>query len=114
MQSSSRLKTVTASVTAKVTPGEEKLCRARAEEAGLSLSEWSRGALIRAASFTPETRLLLAELMALRAVILPLHAEILKGNKLTDTFIAETMKQADARKFAMAENRLLGLREKEK
>jgi hypothetical protein len=93
-------------MTAKVTPEEEKLFKTQAREAGLTSSEWCRQALIRAASCAPETRLMLSELMALRMVLLTLHTDLLQGHEVTGERITETLKQADARKYAMADGRI--------
>jgi hypothetical protein len=109
-----RTKTLTGVTSLRLTPDEEKQIARAADERGLTKSQWLRQTILQALKGSPESLVMLAELMALRAVILPLHAEILKGNRLTDAFIAETLKQADARKYTMAENRLLALREKEK
>jgi hypothetical protein len=101
-----RTKTLTASLTAKVTPEEEKLFKAQAREAGLTSSEWCRQALIRAASCAPETRLVLSEVMALRTVLLTFHTDLLQGHELTEERIAAVLKQADTKKYAMADNRI--------
>jgi hypothetical protein len=101
-----RSRTLTSSVTAKVTPAEEELFKSHARAAGLTSSEWSRQALIRAASCAPETRLVLSELMALRTVLLTLHTDLLRGHEVTEERIAAALKQADARKYAMADGRI--------
>jgi hypothetical protein len=106
LHAAKRLRTLTASMTAKVTPEEEKLFKMQAREAGLTPSEWCRQALIRAASCTPETRLVLSELMALRMVLLTLHTDLLQGHEVTGERVAEALKQADARKYAMADGRI--------
>jgi uncharacterized protein (DUF1778 family) len=60
VRASSRPKTLTASITAKVTPEEEALFREQAKAAGVSQSEWSRQVMIEAASSRPASEILLA------------------------------------------------------
>ncbi len=42
----------------------------------------------------------------MRTLVLALHTEALQGNKLTEQRIAAMIQQADAKKYAMAENRI--------
>lgn len=93
-------------VGARVTPGERELLVRRAVESGLSLSEWARSALLAAAHVTPETRALMAEFLALRAVILTLHANVAQGKKYTPEMIEGLLAQADEAKFRLADQRL--------
>ena len=106
MQSSTRAKTLTASITAKVTSDEETLFKSKAQAAGLSLSEWTRTMLVSAATFSPDTRFLLAEFMALRGVILSLQRDNFNGVALTEPRIKETIDLIETRKYAMADSRI--------
>lgn len=90
----------------RVTPSERELLAQRAAESGLSLSEWARSALLAAAHATPETRALMAEFLALRAVILTLHANAAQGKKYTPEMIEGLLAQADEAKFRLADQRL--------
>jgi hypothetical protein len=83
MYASNRSKTLTASVTAKVTADEKKRFGALAKAANLSPSEWCRQALIKAADCSSESRLLLSELLALRMIVLRLHIDLIEGDQPT-------------------------------
>ncbi len=97
----------TKSVTAKVTPEEETLLRSRAAAEGITLGEWSRNALLAAARVSPDTRLLLSEIMALRMSFLALHAELLAGGEPpTNERIKQVVDGADKGKFAAADRRI--------
>ncbi len=106
MHSAKRLKTLTGSATAKLTRDEEELVKKQAEQAGLTKSEWCRQVLLNALNSPPETHIMLSEFLALRTVVLALHTDLLKGQRLTDQRIAAVIQQADGKKHAMAENRI--------
>ena len=93
-------------VGARVTPSERELLLRRAVESGVSLSQWARAALLMAARATPETRALMAEFLALRAVIVTLHANVAQGRKYTPDMIEGLLAQADDAKFRLADQRL--------
>lgn len=93
-------------VGARVTPMERDLLVRRATESGVSLSQWARAALLASACATPETRALMAEFLALRAVILTLHANVAQGRKCTAELIDGLLLQADEAKFRLADQRL--------
>lgn len=106
MYASKRVKTRTRSVTAKVTAQEEQQLKIRAEEAGLTLSEWARQMLLQSIKASPEARLILSEFMALRTVLLVLHTDILQDREITQERIKLALDHADAAKFATAEKRI--------
>jgi len=106
MHKSTRPKMLNGTATAHITQAEEERIQRRAAEAGLSKSEWCRQAILNALETPPDTRLLLAEFLALRALVLALHTDILQGNKLTEQRVAAAIQQVEAKKFIMAENRL--------
>ena len=110
MYASNRSKTLTASVTAKVTADEKKRFAGLARAANLSPSEWCRQALIKAADCSSESRLLLSELLALRMIVLRLHLDLIEGDQPTKERIKEILERADATKHALAEQRILLLR----
>ena len=107
MYPSKRVKNRTRSVTAKVAAEEEKRLKIRAEEAGLTLSEWARQVLLESVKASPEARLILAEFMALQTVLLVLHTDILQGRQLTEERIKLALEHADAAKFAVTEKRII-------
>ena len=106
MYSSKRERILAGSATAKLTRDEEGRVKAQADNAGLTKSEWCRRVILNALDTPPETQLLLSEFLALRALLLALHTEALQGGQVTEQRIAAMIQQADARKYAMAENRI--------
>ena len=102
-----RIKSRTRSVTAKVTPTEELLLKAEADRAGLTLSEWSREALLSFTKVSPDTRLLLAETMALRMVVVRLLADSIQGIKPSEERLKILLQQADQAKFQHADTRAI-------
>ena len=111
MHSSNRLKTLTASITAKLTPAEEKRVAAAAEAQGVTRSQWLRRTVLNAVSCPPETRLVLSEVLALRALTLALHAAALPNS---EALIRGAINHADARKSADADNRIATLQNGER
>ena len=110
MYSSKHSKTLTASITAKVTPEEQRLIRERAQEAGLRPSEWCRQVLLSGLVVAPETRLILSEVLAVRKVFLALLIDLLQGQKPTEQRIREVVENAEATKFAMTDSRIHAFR----
>lgn len=106
MYASKRVKTRTRSVTAKVSVDEEKQLKLRAEEAGLTLSEWARQVLLQSVTASPEARLVISEFMALRTVLLVIHTDILQGRQVTEERIKLALQHADAGKLAVADKRI--------
>ena len=106
MYASKRVKTRTRSVTAKVSTDEEKQLKARAEQAGLTLSEWARQVLLESLNASPEARLIVSEFMALRTVLLVLHTDLMQGRQVTEERIKLALEHADAAKFAVADKRI--------
>jgi uncharacterized protein (DUF1778 family) len=108
MHTAKRTKTRTRSVTAKVSPEEESVLKQRANGRGLTLSEWSRQVLLEALDGSPETRLLLSELIALHMIVLRLHLNLIEGDQPTKERLKEILERADATKYALAEQRIQG------
>lgn len=106
MHSAKRSKSLTGVAALRLTSAEHAQVERRANEAGLTKSEWCRQVILNALETPPETRLLLSEFLAVRALVLALHTEALQGSKLTEQRIAGMIQQADAKKYAMAENRI--------
>jgi hypothetical protein len=110
MHAAKQSKTLTASITAKLTPEEYMLIKQQAKESGLRPSEWSRQALASAVACGPEIRLILSELLALRKIFLALKVDRIHGQELTEPRIKEVVDQTEATKFAMAERRIYEFR----
>lgn len=109
MHVANRSKTLTGNVAARVTPEEQAHLQQRADEAGLTLSEWARQVLLEAVRSSRETRLLLSELLALRMIVLRIHLDLIEGDQPTKERLKEILERADATKHALAEQRIQGL-----
>src|SRR5579875_2451720 len=99
-------RTRTRSITAKVTVDEEAVLKAAAENAGLTVSEWSRQALLGCAAVSPDARLLLAEFLALRTVIVRLYGDQIQGLRASDERLKVLLQQAETSKFDQADSRI--------
>jgi Mobilization protein NikA len=110
MHASNRSKTLTGNVAARVTPEEQTRLQQRADEAGLTLSEWARQVLLEAVRSSQETRLLLSELLALRMIVLRLQLDLIDGEQPTKERLKEILERADATKHALAEQRIQGFK----
>ena len=106
MHASRREKTLTEYISARVTQQEGERIRECAEAAGLTRSEWCRQVVLSAIDTPAQTQLLLSEFLALRTLVLALHTEILNGNKITEQRITAMIQHVEAKKFALAENRI--------
>ena len=106
MHSRVRSASLTETLGIRVTKDERSTLEVRAEEAGISLSEWCRQLLLDGLAVSPETRLVLSEVLALRKVFLALMLDLIQGQKPTEPRVREVVEQAEATKFAMAENRI--------
>jgi hypothetical protein len=106
MHASRREKTLTEYISARVTQREGERIRDCAEASGLTRSEWCRQVILSAIDTPAQTQLLLSEFLALRTLVLALHTEILNGNKITEQRITAMIQHVEAKKFALAENRI--------
>lgn len=106
MHRPARLKTLSGNVTAHLTPAEENRMKERAESAGLTKSEWCRQAILGALETPLDAQLVLAEIMALRKIILALHLDSIHGEKLTEQRLRMLVEQAETSKHAMADARI--------
>ena len=92
----------TKSVGTKVSEAEFALLEERARSSGLTLSEWVRDVLLA----TPEAgEVVLAEVLALRALLLNLHYRAEKG-PLEEDELRSLIERADATKLERARERL--------
>ena len=94
----------TKSISTKVTPEEYARLTALAGEE--TISEWARRVLLRAATPAPGEAAVLAELLALRAILLNLHFAVQRGEKLTPEAMERLIERADHDKQRHAEERL--------
>lgn len=114
MHSSTRPKTLIATVTAKHTVEEEQRIKERADAAGLTVSEWARQTHLEALSVSPETRLILSELLGLRRMFLALQVDAVHGHEVTPERLRTVMDEAEKTKFEMADKRISALRDRGK
>src|SRR5437879_3634188 len=93
----------TKSVGTKVTAAEYARLEALAGEQ--SISQWVREVLLDATR-TPVNRVLLAELLALRTILLNLHFSLCRGEPITAESMARFIERADQDKVCQAHDRL--------
>jgi hypothetical protein len=94
----------TKSVSTKVT--EEEYSRLEAMAGEQTISEWAREVLLEAANpdRAPETTL--AEVLALRTIIINLHFALAHGQTFTEEDMQKLIDQADERKLQKARERI--------
>jgi hypothetical protein len=112
MHSRVRSASLTETLGIRVTEDERDALEKRAEEAGISLSEWCRQLLLDGILVSTETRLILSEVLSVRKVFLALMLDLIQGQQPTESRIREVVDNAEATKFAMAENRIHVFRSK--
>lgn len=101
----------TQSVTAKVTLAEEAALKTRAEQEGLTLGEWARKSLLAAAEISPDTTLILSEVMALRIAVLAIQSEGLVAlDAITKERVTQLVDAAEKSKFSSAAKRVQAFR----
>ena len=104
----------TKTVGTKLSETEYAQLEAAARERGLTLSEWCRQVLLasvngqgsKAADPTGSDQALMAELVALRTILLNLHFRMAKGEPITAEAMQEIIDRADAGKVRNARERL--------
>ena len=97
----------TKSIGTKVTPEEYARIQTLAGEQ--PVSEWVHAALLRAAEPSAATdATVLAELLALRAILLNLHFHLCSGTPVTAETMQRLIERADQDKGRLAEARLAG------
>ena len=97
----------------KVTEGEHAALEAAATRAGMTLSDWCREALMAAAqdtTGTPAEEAVLAEVVALRTVLLNLMFSLAKGEAVTADWMQNLIERADSNKLEKARERLQAAR----
>jgi hypothetical protein len=94
----------TKSIGSKVTP--QKYDRIHALAGDQPISEWVRAALLNAADASPVDSVVLAELLALRTILLNLHFYLCSGSPVTADTMQRLIERADQDKQQQAEARL--------
>jgi predicted DNA-binding protein len=78
----------------------------RARQAGQTSSEWGRQTILQALDASLDTRLILAETLALRKIVLGLQLDLLQGNVVTEQRLRAIIENAESTKFVMTESRI--------
>ena len=91
-----------------LTQAEKAAIESTALAAKTTPSEWSRQALAHALDASRDTRLLLAELLALRKIFILLQVDSYEEKRLTAERLRHVVELAETTKFSMAENRIYG------
>jgi hypothetical protein len=94
----------TKSIGTKVTP--EEYDRIHALAGDQPVSEWVRAALLRAADTSPAEPVVLAEVLALRTILLNLHFSVCSGTPVTAEAMQRFIERADREKQGLADARL--------
>jgi hypothetical protein len=94
----------TKSIGTKVTPEEYERIHALAGDQ--PISEWVRAALLNVADASPVDSVVLAELLALRTILLNLHFHLCSGSPVTADTMQRLIERADQDKQQLAEARL--------
>lgn len=94
----------TKSIGTKVTPEEYDRIRTLASDQ--PVSEWVRAALLRTADVSPADTVVLAEVLALRTIVLNLHFHLCNSTPLTAEAMQRLIERADHDKQQQAEARL--------
>ena len=111
MHARTRTASLTETLGIRVTEEERQALEQRAEEAHLSLSEWCRQALLGSIETSPDTRLILSELLGLRRMFLALQVDAVHGHEVTPERLRTVMDEAEKTKFEMADKRISALRD---
>jgi hypothetical protein len=94
----------TRSISTKVTDAEYHALATAAEP--LTISEWTRAILLKAASPNAAEPILLAEVLALRTILLNLHFAICGGRPISQETLQQLIAHADKDKVLTAQARL--------
>src|SRR5690349_4468499 len=94
----------TKSISTKVT--EEEYTQFEALAGDQTISEWVRDALLNAAEPSPAEQTIVAELLALRMILMNILFAIANREPLTSAAMDDIIKRADASKLAKALERL--------
>jgi|SRR5271157_2187751 len=92
------------SISTKVT--EEEYSQFEALAGDQTISEWVRDVLLKAARPSPAEQTIMAELLALRMILMNILFTIANREPLTSTTMDDIIQRADASKSAMALERL--------
>ena len=92
------------SVSTKVT--DEEYARFEVLAGEETISEWARDVLLKASKPNAGEQTVLAEVLALRTILLNIHFAISQGQTLTDEKMQQLIERADQNKLSKARQRL--------
>ena len=107
MHAAENPKVYTRMVGARVRPETAEAIEEAAKAAGVKSAEWIRGVIEREVRSDSNTRTVLAEIMALRAILLTLHTEEWRDVAYKNEDLKAMVAKAGARKFAAADRVML-------
>jgi hypothetical protein len=99
-------KRLTGLIGIRLLAAEVSQVEAAANMAGLTKSQWLRQTILHALRGSQDTRLILAEVIGARAVVVALLAKISNGNQITDELIKAVIDQVNLVKSAAADKRI--------
>jgi hypothetical protein len=94
----------TKSITTKVT--DEEYARFEALAGEQTISEWTREVLLKTTKPDSAEQTVLAEILALRTILLNVHFAVSQGQTLTAETMQQLIEQADQNKLSKARQRL--------
>ena len=95
---------LTKPISTKVTDDEYAQCEALAGEQ--TISEWARDVLLKATKSNAGEQTVLAEVLALRTILLNIHFALSQGQTLTAEEMQKLIERADQNKLSKARERL--------
>jgi hypothetical protein len=94
----------TKSISTKVT--DEEYAQFEALAGGQTISEWARDVLLNATTPNSSEQTVLAEVLALRTILLNVHFAVSQGRTLTAEEMQQLIERADQNKLSKARQRL--------
>ena len=94
----------TKSISTKVT--DEEYAQFEALAGGQTISEWARDVLLNGTKPNAAEQTVLAEVLALRTILLNVHFAVSQGQTLTDEKMQQLIERADQNKLSKARERL--------
>jgi hypothetical protein len=106
MQAKKRTKRLNSVVAIRLSSDQAFRLSERARQTGQTSSEWGRQTILQALDASLDTRLILAETLALRKIVLALQLDLLQGQAVTEQRLRSIIENAESTKFAMTESRV--------
>jgi predicted DNA-binding protein len=106
MQAKKRAKRLNSVVAIRLSSEQAFRLSERARQTGQTASEWGRQTILQSLDASLDTRLILAETLALRKIVLALQLDLLQGQAVTEQRLRSIIENAESTKFVMTENRI--------